>query len=220
MRRRLLTLLLLGVCTAAAAQIRTGSDAANGNFVIGLDNYLRFTATGSGSAGFDFSTKGKSFKALVKGQQIEIAETGGATTVVYANAAFQLAPARPSLGIPAVGVSASGKPLDSNGIVIGVHDFTNDREPELVVALRDISGSGAHGNGLVVYVLEFKDGKWRSCGEIAAFGKGVEECRVFRQVITIEDGSNFYNWTYRGSGFDFRGNGKSSDPASAFSAAK
>ena len=71
----------------------------------------------------------------------------------------------------------------------------------------------------MVYVLEFQDGKWRSCGEIAAFGPDVEEARVFRQVITINEGENFYNWTYRGKAFDFRGNGKSTDPSSAFSAA-
>lgn len=219
MRRLTLAVaLLLGI--AAQAQIRTGSDSANGNFVIGLENYLRFTVSSAGTAGFDFSTHGKVFKAIVSGQSVEVTEVGGAQTPIYADGRFRLAPARPSLSIPSLGVNDTGKYLETNEIVVGVHDFTNDREPELVVALRDISGKGAHGNGLVVYVLEFKDGKWRSCGEIAAFGPDVVEARVFRQVITINEGDNFYNWTYRGSAFDFRGNGKSTDPSTAFSAAR
>lgn len=209
--------LLLGI--TATAQIRTGSDNANGNFVIGLDNYLRFTVSSAGTAGFDFSTHGKVFKAIVVGQSVEVTEVGGGQTAIYSDGRYRLAPARPSLSIPSLGVNDTGRFLDTNEIVVGVHDFTNDREPELVVALRDISGKGAHGNGLVVYVLEFQDGKWRSCGEIAAFGPDVEEARVFRQVITINEGENFYNWTYRGKAFDFRGNGKSTDPSSAFSAA-
>ena len=219
MRRLTLATALL-LCLTATAQIRTSNDSANGNFVIGLENYLRFTASSAGTAGFDFSTHGKVFKAIVVGQSVEVTEVGGQQTAIYTDGRYRLAPARPSLSIPALGVNDSGQHLETNEIVVGIHDFTNDREPELVVALRDISGKGAHGNGLVVYVLEFKDGKWRSCGEIAAFGPDVEEARVFRQVITINAGSNFYNWTYRGSSFDFRGNGKAADPASACSLAK
>lgn len=215
--RRLVSVLLLslGLCMAASAQIRTSQDIANGNFVIGLDNYLRFTASTNGTAGFDFSTHGHTFKAIVKDQQIEVSETGSTPVAVYADGRLKLAPARPNLTIPALGVAENGRRLDSNEIVVGIHDFTGDREPELVVALRDKSGKGANGNGLVVYVLEFKDGKWRSCGEIAAFDANIEECRIFRQVITIDTVNNFYTWTYRGSSFGFRSKDGSNDPATA-----
>ena len=139
MRRFTLALaLLLGI--AAQAQIRTSSDSANGNFVIGLDNYLRFTVSSAGTAGFDFSTHGQVFKAIVVGQSVEISQVGGAQTAIYSDGRYRLSPARPSLSIPALGVNDTGRFLDTNEIVVGVHDFTNDREPELVVALRDISG--------------------------------------------------------------------------------
>lgn len=212
-------LLLLAVSAAASAQIRTSGDNADGNFVIGLDNYLRFSASGSGTAAFDFSTKGKAFKALVKGQSVRIAE-GGANVPVYDDGALCIDPARPDLRIPGIGLDALGRPMDSNEIIVGVHDFTNDHEPELVIALRDVSGKGAHGDGIVVYVLEYAGGAWKSLGEMAAFGEEVEECRVFRQVVTLSDGKKMYTWTYRGSAFDFRSNTGSSDPASAFSAAR
>lgn len=220
MMRRLIhtTLLLLAFGTAASAQIRTSSDNENGNFVIGLENYLRFTASSTGTAGFDFSTKGKAFKALVKGQNVQISD--GTTTVsVYDDGALCLDPVRPALQIPGIGIGSNGKAMGTNEIVVGIHDFTNDKHPELVIALRDISGKGKHGDGLVVYVLTY-DGAWKSVGEIAAFGPDVEECRVFRQVITINDGKTMYTWTYRGSSFDFRASSGSTDPASAFAAAR
>lgn len=192
--RYLASLLLALLPLAAFGQIRTGSDAAAGNFVIGIDNYLRITSATGGKAGFDFSTGGQAFKAIAEEGNVTVGDTALLDH-------FALALPGRGLRIPAFG--------EAPEMIIGIHDFTADREPELVVALRDLPAEG-----LVVYIFSYEKGAWKVLGEIAAYGAGVRECRIFRQVVTIERGEGLHTWTYRGGKFDYRSNSGSKDPAS------
>ena len=194
MRRFVLVLLAL-MPFVAFGQIRTGSDVAAGNFAIGIDNYLHVSAASGGKAAFDFSTRGQAFKAIAEDGTISVGET-----CLLRHFAPTMT-AEPALEIPAFTEKAE--------IIIGIHDFTGNREPELVVALRDRSTEG-----LVVYVYSFENEAWKAIGTIAAFGPEVRECRIFRQVITIEAGTNLYTWTYRGGKFVFRSSTGSKDPSS------
>lgn len=82
-------------------------------------------------------------------------------------------------------------------VVVGIHDFTGDRIPELVVARRN--------NGLVaVSLYRFQDGGWLP----AAHTDPVEgrEIRVFRQVVSVRNGDTLHSWTWHGKGFDYKSN--------------
>lgn len=193
--RRLSLLLLTLLPLAAFGQIRTGSDITSGNFAIGIDNYLRLSSSSDGKAAFDFSWGGKAFKAIAEEGTVSVGESR--LLVGYA----PVAASDPKLEIPAF----AGKPE----MIIGIHDFSADKEPELVIALRDLASEG-----LVVYVFAYQNNSWKGIGTIAAFGPEVCECRIFRQVITIEAGGNLYTWTYRGGRFAFRSSTGSKDPAS------
>lgn len=176
LRKILVTAIALMGCILAHGQIRTGSDAASGNFVIGIDNYLKLSTASTGSAAFDFSTKGKAFKVITREGCVSVLESGAKTPV---------------------SVLESSEGMEE--MIIGIHDFTNDRQPELVVALRG-------GESLMLDVLEYDGaGNWKSIGEISASGQGVSECRIFRQVVTVDCAKGLYTWTYRGGKFQFRG---------------
>jgi hypothetical protein len=89
--------------------------------------------------------------------------------------------------MPAIGYSqASGKSLATNEYVISTHDFTGDGIPEILIAARDISGKGAHGNGLEMFVLQLKGDTWSSVGELGIFSANVSEFRIFRQAVTVK----------------------------------
>jgi hypothetical protein len=186
-RKSLLTVMaaLLGV-GFAQAQIRTGADAAGGNFVIGLDNYLKVSTASAGAAAFDFSTQGKAFKLILREGALSVLESGK--------------------GEPDTLLVLTG--TDATELVAGIHDFTADRQPELLLALRGE-------RSLRLLVLDFRGGAWETIGEIAASGDGVCECRIFRQVVTIDSADGLYTWTWRGGAFRFRSSAGSDDPASA-----
>lgn len=184
LKKTLLTAIALLGGILAHGQIRTSSDSANGNFVIGIDNYLKVSTASTGTAAFDFSTQGKAFKAIARDGSIFVLDKESETPVLE--------------GIHAM-----------EEIIIGIHDFTNDRQPELVIALRieDL---------LQVDVFQYdKDGEWDRIGEIRAGGEGVRECRIFRQVLTVERGKDLYTWTFRSGKFNFRSSDGSTDPATA-----
>jgi len=197
--KRLATLLLLALLPiVATGQIRTGSDIESGNFAFGIDNYLLVSAASGGKAAFDFSTCGKAFKVIAEDGCVSVGET-----VLLEKYRPVLKVDKP-LGIPAF----AGKP----DMVIGIHDFTSNRNPELVIALRDpLAG------GLVAYVYGYEKDCWKALGEIAAFGPEIYDCRIFRQAITVEDGENLHTWTYRGGKFVFRSSNGSKDPSSLLS---
>lgn len=87
--------------------------------------------------------------------------------------------------------------------VIGAHDFTGNRVPELVVARRS---AGA----VSVTVYAFSGGSWAVVGRAGSPDAG--EIRVFRQVISIRRGDALLSWTWHGSKFDFKSSDGSPEP--------
>ena len=92
--------------------------------------------------------------------------------------------------------------------LVGVHDFTGDNQPELVVARRD-------GNALSLRVYQAAGGQWNLIGRIGASGEGITEARVFRQAFTIRNhaADALYTWTWHTSRFDFKASDGSPDPS-------
>ena len=91
--------------------------------------------------------------------------------------------------------------------IIGIHDFTGDRQAELVVARRTDEMLYA-----TVYQL-MADG-WRVIGRVGAADEGAREIRVFRQALTIRNKRTdaFYTWTFHAPEFDFKSSDGSEDP--------
>ena len=103
-------------------------------------------------------------------------------------------------------VSVGGTVLSqgSGETVIGTHDFTGDRVPELVVARRSAAGVGAE-----VYTLS--GGSWKQIGRIGT--AGATEIRVFRQVLSIRRGDALCSWTWHDNKFDYKASDGSSEPS-------
>ena len=78
--------------------------------------------------------------------------------------------------------------------LIGIHDFTGDKAPELVVARRN-------GSSVWATIYTCSAGTWRPIGEIKAEGK---EIRVFRQVLSIRSGEVLHSWTWHTDRFDYK----------------
>lgn len=94
-------------------------------------------------------------------------------------------------------------------VIIGIHDFTGDKKPELVVACRR---EGA----LEAEIFQLGDDAV-SIGRIGAQKESVSEIRVFRQAITIKNhkAGAMYTWTWHKTQFDFKASDGSSDPTPA-----
>ncbi|MBO7396479.1 MAG: hypothetical protein J6Y31_04145 [Bacteroidales bacterium] len=105
-------------------------------------------------------------------------------------------------------VSLASQELENGGgdVLVGIHDFTNNRNPEFVVARRN-------GETICANVYALSGGKWKAIGRIGATGG--KEIRVFRQAFTIRSGEALYTWTWHGSAFDFKASDGSSDPTPA-----
>lgn len=180
-----LSLLLGGACFA---QVRSSSDIDSKTFVIGLDNYIV-----GGAGGLGFSIKSSAFKVEVEDETVSVAKGNNPKVILYQD----------GLQVPAAyGYSL---PKLKGDFVVGVHDFTGDSLHELVIAVRDASG-----NGIIAFILQYKDGKWTSIGEIGALKGNVNEIRVFRQTLTIKNKKTgaLYTWTYHKNGFTFKASDK------------
>ena len=92
-------------------------------------------------------------------------------------------------------------------LVIGTHDFTGDRQVELVVARRTEES-------LYATVYQFGGGEWKVIGRIGAADEGAREIRVFRQAFTIRNKRTnaLYTWTFHAPKFDFKASDGSADP--------
>ena len=113
-----------------------------------------------------------------------------------------------------VSVSGASMPesviCDAEGdYIIGIHDFTGDKKPELVIACRKAGSLEAE-----IFQL---DGKPASIGRIGAAGEGITEIRVFRQALTIKNhkAGAMYTWTWHKKAFDFKASDGSADPTPA-----
>ena len=93
-------------------------------------------------------------------------------------------------------VRIGDEPLESGSgdTLIGIHDFTGDKTPELVVARRSSRSVSAQ-------IYSCASGAWRPIGQMEADGK---EIRVFRQVVSIRSGEVLNSWTWHGSQFDYK----------------
>ena len=96
-------------------------------------------------------------------------------------------------------VSVNGAPLEGGRgeVVVGTHDFTGNRIPELVVARRNASMVC-----LVLYTLS--GGQWLPAG--ATDPVEGQEIRVFRQVVSVRSGDVLHSWTWHGNKFDYKSN--------------
>lgn len=180
------------------------SKAAAGVFIKGLDAFVEYEA-GSADAVLNFSVRGKSFKAAALWFEgsvaVAVEDADGRKSVVYRDG-------HPSglSGLPKIGFSGSSESR-SNSYMIGVHDFTNDGQPELVVAVTD------GGDGVAIYVFEYDGYGWKVIGNMVTRGKGLGGCRIFRQALTMKDAAGIlYTWTCHGSSFDFLSSDKVNDP--------
>lgn len=82
-------------------------------------------------------------------------------------------------------------------VVVGIHDFTGNRIPDLVVARRN--GSMV---ALSLYKLSGRD--WIPAASIDPVeGK---EIRVFRQVVSVRNGDQLHSWTWHENRFDYKSN--------------
>ena len=88
---------------------------------------------------------------------------------------------------------------------MGIHDFTGDGEPELVVGEKLPAGVRAH-------VFVHGGGAWHEAGACSI--PGGTECRIFRQALTIKDPATgvLHAWTWHGDRFDY----KSSENGASF----
>ena len=87
--------------------------------------------------------------------------------------------------------------------VIGIHDFTGNRAPDLVVARKKDGGVYAN-----VYTLA--DGQWKLVGKVGS--PEAAEIRVFRQVLSIRSGNALRSWTWHGNKFDYKASDGSAEP--------
>ena len=82
----------------------------------------------------------------------------------------------------------------SGDTLIGIHDFTGDKAPELMVARRSEGSVSAQ-------IYSYASGAWVPIGRMDADGKDI---RVFRQVVYIRSGEVLNSWTWHGSQFDYK----------------
>ena len=104
-----------------------------------------------------------------------------------------------NVGVENGDVSVNKVPLEGGmgEVVVGTHDFTGNRIPELVVARRN--------KGLVCLTLyKLSGSSWLPL----ASTDPVEgrEMRVFRQVVSVRSGDTLHSWTWHGSKFDYKSN--------------
>ncbi|MBR1574402.1 MAG: hypothetical protein IJ652_06100 [Bacteroidales bacterium] len=193
------TLILILLCMAAFSQ-----RAEAGVFVKGLDAFVEYTA-GHEAATLSFTTRGKQFRAIALWFEgsvaVAVEDAAGQRTIVYRNGAPAGGKDLPKIGFQGASESRS------NAYLLGIHDFTNDGQPELVLSVSDGR------DGLAVYVLQYDGYNWRLIGEMLTAGKGLGGCRVFRQALTMKNAEGtLFTWTCHGSTFDFLSSDKVNDP--------
>ena len=104
-----------------------------------------------------------------------------------------------------VAVSGAALAYETDDLLVGIHDFTGDNEPELVVGEKLPAG-------VKIHVLVLRSGAWQEAGAWSI--PGGTECRIFRQALTIKDPATgvLHSWTWHGDRFDY----KSSDSGASF----
>lgn len=103
-------------------------------------------------------------------------------------------PVKASLADGSVRVGNQLLESGSGDTLIGIHDFTGDAAPELMVARRT-------GRGVSAQIYVFTSGVWHPIGQMNAGG---QEIRVFRQVVSIRAGEVLHSWTWHTNRFDHK----------------
>ena len=103
-------------------------------------------------------------------------------------------------------VTADSKQLSEGeaDTVVGIHDFTGDKSPELVVASRT-------DNAVCAVIYTFADGNWKEIGRMVS--PDAKEIRVFRQVVSIRRGDVLCSWTWHNTQFDYKASDGTPEPS-------
>ena len=110
---------------------------------------------------------------------------------------------RASIGADGVFVGEQQLSASAGDVVIGIHDFTGNKVPEFVMAVR------AEGRiGVSVYSLE--TGRWTLLKTMTV--RSAKEVRVFRQVLSMRQGDVLSSWTWHGGRFDYKASDGSAEP--------
>jgi hypothetical protein len=96
-------------------------------------------------------------------------------------------------------VSVDGTALEGGKgeVVVGAHDFSGNRIPDLMVARRD-------GAQVSATLYRLSSGQWVPMGNAGPV-EGTE-IRVFRQVISVRHASTLHSWTWHNDHFDYKSN--------------
>lgn len=185
-------------------------------FIAGIDDAA---VTFSPSYNKEFSdvltvnSHGKTFKVMFSwnGSNMSLVckKDGGSSQYIYDRGKIvgnSVVPFRyPEIGI------VGGKDIVQNRYLIATHDFTNDGNPDLLLAVND------GGDGYGIFIFDYNGSAWMPVGEIVTKGKGLGGCRIFRQAVTLKDKSGvMYSWTCRGSYFEFLSSNHNNDASALF----
>ena len=108
--------------------------------------------------------------------------------------------------VGADGVFIGDHRLGAGGdVVIGIHDFTGNRVPELVMAQRV-------GESIGIWVYALNGNSWSPLKMMSV--RGAKEVRIFRQVISVRQGEALCSWTWHGDKFDYKASDGSAEPTS------
>lgn len=196
------------------AFVLTASEAtAQEIFVTGLDDGYTFSAAQCGSAARTgtITTHGKTFKIMTfyyEGSSVTaIEDASGRRSLIFKDGKPDASVGTEMDSFPLIGFN-DGKELESNCYSIGSHDFTDDGQPELVVAVKNASG-----DGMAIFIFGWS-GSWKCTGEMMVYGHNVRSSRVFRQTVTIKDADSgiLYTWTWHDGKFDFLSSDRRNDP--------
>lgn len=183
------------------------------NFIEGLESAQAYQAAGSDGLSYDFTVGGQAYKLVLLYYQSSVLAAlqcpNGQRSVLYTEGQ----PAhKASCSVSKVQVGFDGKTEQkTNTYSVGVHDFTDDGQPELVLAVRNEAKTE-----VAIYIFKIGKNDYVSLGEMVYTGSEIRSCRVFRQTVTIKEAasSTLYTWTQHGSSFDFRASNGSTDPSS------
>ena len=170
-------------------------------FVKGMDSFTTFSREENGENGVSlrFSSWENSFTAVCLwfngSVHVAIEDAQGNRSLVFSDGKLAM-DSKAGFSYPRIGFSSEEKP--TNRYMVGIHDFTDDGNPEFLLAVKDGE------EGTAFFVLEYSSGSWTPIGEIVSQGKGLGGGRIFRQAFTLKDSSGtMSSWTCHGHSFDY-----------------
>lgn len=184
-------------------------------FISGIDDFISYSASQAGERGtvFSFNRGNQEFKVVSLwhngGVVVAVEDGSGKKALIFKNGGLAMS-SKLNYSYPKIGFNGQAESV-TNRYLIGVHDFTNDGEKDILLAVSD-------GNdGIAVFVFSYTGLSWKPIGEMVTIGKGLGGCRVFRQTITMKDAAGvLYSWTCRGDSFDFLSSDHGNNPRLLF----